>query len=263
MKKMKILLIIIVVITCAGTNVSGIIIFDSDDVIQHGDFYTEQILVYDASSDFPTTLEMTGGVINGRVFCYDRSTFSVSDGQIHSGLYSYENSTINISGWGDISDDLIAYDLSTINIYAESPVRRLRSRDQSVVNISGGYVAELEGYSQSTINIAGGSIDLVVCYGDNISNIGGGEIGYLYAEDSSIINIYGYGFAYEHYEGIVPGREGYLTGFWQDGTAFTISLATGNDVTYDHLNLHVVPEPGTVFLLGFGCLALRRRRVLR
>ena len=257
--KKWVLLVSIVVITCTVSNLSAVIIFDSDAVIQGVDYYTERVLVCDGSSDFSTTLEMTSGVVLKGLSSYDKSTVNVSGGQIHSGLYSYESSTINVSGWGEISGDLIAYDLSTTNVYG-GVLSELSSCNQSVINISGGYVSELEGYDQSTINIAGGFVNLAAGYGNNITNIWGGEIFGLYAEDSSIINIYGYGFAYDHYDGPIPEREGYLTGFWQNGTAFTISLAKGNDVTYNHLNLHIIPEPATILLLALGSLALIRRR---
>jgi len=69
-----------------------------------------------------------------------------------------------------------------------------------------------------------------------------------YFSESSTVNIYGYGFNY---------GSNRLTGFLSDSSSFMFNeLPFGQ---YSHMNLVVIPEPGTVFLLGSGALWLRKR----
>jgi len=52
-----------------------------------------------------------------------------------------------------------------------------------------------------------------------------------------------------------------LTGHWGDSSTFSINLIDiGTVPTYDYIEFHIIPEPGSVLLLGLGALILRTRR---
>jgi hypothetical protein len=51
-----------------------------------------------------------------------------------------------------------------------------------------------------------------------------------------------------------------LTGVWEDYSEFSIQLLNiGTIPTYDQIEFHIIPEPGTIVLLGLGGFFLKRR----
>ena len=161
-----------------------------------------------------------------------------------------------IIGPGDIFDVVTVYDTppdnTTVHMFGGS-VYRFRTYGSSTVNIHGG---ELEQgcvtWESSTMNIYGGTVmlDTPLFTDSSTLNIYGGDVrmGQPYAEDSSTINIYGYDFSES------PAFS--LTGFLSDGSPFEFI-----ELTYaqSHINLIVIPEPTTLFLLVIGSFLLRKR----
>lgn len=105
----------------------------------------------------------------------------------------------------------------------------------------------------STVSIYGGSMTFhsLAVSDSGTLNIYAGDLLFgnsPYFSESSTVNIYGYGFNY---------GSNRLTGFLSDSSSFMFNeLPFGQ---YSHMNLVVIPEPGTVFLLGSGALWLRKR----
>jgi len=121
--------------------------------------------------------------------------------------------------------------------------------------VGGVWRMSVSAYSELTIN--GGEFYEIVCDDESILNLHGGQIlgSLTVAEDPTAwIHIYGYGFNNDPFGGSP------LTGFWADGTPFSINLIDDTIPTYDQIVFHIIPEPGTMLLLGLGGLLLRKRK---
>jgi hypothetical protein len=160
----------------------------------------------------------------------------IQDGDSYEGVFVYGNNTIVEVKGGNIGK-LFSYNRSTVNIKG-GHVTNAQSYDQSTINISGGTVrVSNTGEAGSTINITGGTFWNIESGSGNL-NMSGGLIeglGIFAATGDGKINIYGYGFEYQPMPGQYDGR---LTGFWQDGTPFSIDLRPG---AYQLVTLHEVP----------------------
>jgi len=235
MKKMSDLLVFIVMIGCFSPSLYAVVIINSDIVIQEADIYNEDIEIY----DYPpgkTTVLMTGGVLTLGFNSYDSSTVNVWAGNIWGVVNTFDNSTINIIGGTHTSFEI---------------------NNQSEIKLNGGYVTGLCGYDQSTLFITGGKSESLGGFNQSIIHLSGGLImKTMFMKDSSIINIYGYDFHYDPFAGHYDS--GQLTGYWANGTAFSIDCF--DNTTYNHVVFHVIPEPGTVLLFMLGGVVFLKKR---
>ena len=173
-------------------------------------------------SQYTGTLSVQSGDSYAHTYIWNDAELDMTGGSLQS-LDMLNSSTADISG-GNITEGVYAWDNSTVDISDGFIGWNLDASDLSVVNLYGGVITD-----------------------------------WLYATDSSVVNIFGYGFNYDSEAGDWNG--GQLTGFWLDDSPFTIDLLDNIDIdsTYnDHVNL--VPEPGSLLLIGVGGLFLRRKR---
>jgi len=126
------------------------------------------------------------------------------------------------------------------------------------VNISGNASVGMATSGGSGIfNIYGGTIDQLTANGNSVVNLMGGTYAtYIGAELSTRINVFGYDLAKTN----TGGTYGYgqITGFWQDGSSFTINLAGSGA----YLVTNLIPEPTTFLLFGIGTFLLRQSKLL-
>jgi len=163
---------------------------------------------------------------------------------------AYNQSTINVSG-GTIYT-LNSYDASTVNVTG-GHVSTLDARESSTANVSGGYVYTLwasdsatamlyedataftvGAHDSATVTMLGGTTEYLGAIGGGTVNLHGGNIlDSLGAGISSTLNVYGRDLV----KAAEGGRYGYgqVSGFWSDGTEFTIDL-NGSE-TYSHISL--------------------------
>jgi len=258
MKKGVIFLMVIAIVSCITTTLKASredITFTENGVIQECDQYV-QVFVHGTLPDI-TTIEMTGGEV-GALFIYGCSVVNISGGTVSTQFYSFHPEN------NDGDDLFICPPLFGVNLFGHSTVNisggsieSLRCEDWSTVNISGGSV-RLVFSDYSTVNISGGSVRLVAWheftpwgqeYEDNSHlHVSGGQIlGGVLLEGNATMEIYGYGFDYDpdggdsdHPKFSTGGR---LTGFWRDGTAFSINFQDFfQHHSYDKVILHEIPE---------------------
>jgi hypothetical protein len=196
-----------------------------------------------------TVVDMSGGQIGsldsfGGLKTYDSSIFNMSGGQIigySSGFNSIsinDSSTFNVSGGTiDMYMDFVVYGSANANISGGNVTAgRLKTSPDSVVNITGGILNfDLYGFDiRGELNIYRGLL--------NVENAG------IYPE--ATINIFGYGFDY------AIGQEGILTGYLSDNNFFTIKGISPSEYT----RFNLIPEPMSLFFLGFGLLIIRHHK---
>lgn len=211
----------------------------SDNSIIDGDDYLF-VDVYDTPPD-TTTLDVMGGHSHW-ITAHDESTINISGGTVVN-LENMELSTSNITG-GELYGEIWTYDQSTVNLI-DGDVNWIWSGGNSTVNLTGGESFAIRAQGNSHVNISDGQI-----------------IERLIAFESSIIDVFGYGFQYDPSGGDWDG--GQLIGLWQDGTPFSIDFdnwTEQNGIAYNHVNLHVVPEPATLAFFLTGVLLFQRRKM--
>ena len=153
-------------------------------------------------------------------------------------------------------------DTTTINILG-ARILTLDIFDSSIINVHEGSAMAVRAFNSSTFNFYNGDNIAIVALDSSTVNLFGGQIGSINALLDSEINVFGYDFEYIASENTDPrsiGNGGTLNGYWQNGNSFSILLHDTDNISYDHLNLIIVPEPCTVLLLGFGGLVLRKWR---
>ena len=166
----------------------------------------------------------------------------------------YSDATIDN---GDVYDVVSVYDtppdFTTVDMLGGS-IQSFHTYDSSIANMHDGEIGwGILSLNSSTVNLYAGTINLESLFVIDSStlNIYGGDLlvgnspGF---SESSTVNIYGYNFN----RGINE-----LTGFLSDGSAFAFKELPYDE--YSHMNLIIIPEPATVFLLALGALALKKR----
>jgi hypothetical protein len=188
---------------------------------------------------------------------------TIQEGEVYSYVGVYNDAEVNMTG-GDITDQLTAWNTSTVNLWGGF-VQGLVSVDSSSLNLLGNIeINGMEVHGSSVLNMNDGTVGVM-----EIDTLGGAYLrngvisDYLLA--NSTINIYGYGFAYDAGAGAHGG--GQLTGFWGNGTPFSFDLYAINSVpgagaidTWPYISLHEIPEPVTLVLFVLGTTILPRKR---
>ncbi len=211
-----------------------------------------KLMIYDSfNTGAQTVIDCYG---TGQVF----ETFDSSILNLHDGASFMDD------GWRDYN---WLHDTSTVNLYAGAQIgmtsmNMITLLDDSSLNVYGGTVwCLLVAEGSSVITLYDGSLDYGFGAGDfSTIHVYGGSIESPFGFDlplasTATLNFYGYGFTYERIQS-PDWSFGRLSGFDLDG----------NPVVYDgipdpaeHPNIHFIPEPGTILLLGLGGLMIRKK----
>jgi hypothetical protein len=228
-------------------------VFRHDYVVAGGESY-DSVTVYEAP-DERTTIEFYG--LADYLTMHDSSTLNLHKGGKFESFGDgqstlYDSSTLNVFEGAAIGAGSAAnmdiYDSSTLNIYGGMVELLFCAHDSSTINLDDGSLGLLAGVADNSIlNVYGGSIDVF------LSNIS--------VSPTATVNIYGSAFEYTAHGRWMPPimdeNDGWwvsqLTGYGFDGDPITLWGLPDPD-THDNINL--IPEPGTLLLLGLGSAGL-------
>lgn len=181
------------------------------------------------------------GAAHGGIEHHFHSSGEINNGDNWGTVYVHNNNTV-VDMWGGYVEDLITEDSSTVNIY-------------------GGQITGGDGYGlekgigvwfSSTVNVRGGEICAINTSQSGTLNLFGGDIEVLTGNGiDGTINIYGTSLSITGNGGVYDG--GIVSGAWSDGTVFSIDMYGA----YSLIQLHEIPEPCTIILLGLGGLFVR------
>ena len=188
------------------------------------------------SPSSPNVGIVSGANIQERLYSFNSSTVTMSDGHIGYLAVTKDSSTMTIGG-GSV-DYLFAQDSSHVNLTGGNIGTEIHVENNSVVNIRGGVVGQGL-YAFGYLN-TGGTFNI---YGKNLS--------------AKLINS-AYNTYYTQYA---------LSGTLQDGTAYSnlnLIVQNGTGARFNLFNSTTVPAPGSLVtaLIGVvpGVLVLRRRK---
>jgi len=224
--KNLILIMCVVLMTGAVASKAESIVFTESGEILEGEVWD----MVDIFGD-DTIVDMSGGSVD-YISTFDSSTLNMIGGRAEMG--AFDTSTINIFS-GNLSG-AVAWDNAEVNLFDCDYSLDLSVGGSGIANMTGGTVEYLSAGGSGIINLFAGLVT------DSLN-----------AWDSAAVNVYGYDLS----KTITGGVYGYgqMSGFWLDDTAFTIDFSTAE--TYSHINL--VPEPGTLILMGLGMMIMKRR----
>jgi len=245
--------------------------FTSDGVIQKGDMYGI-VRVYD-TPPARTTVNMTDGVvINLNVF--DCTNFVITGGVVVY-LQGYNSSTIDVWGGsiGTYGQSMNIYDSTTLNVYGGLIGAALSSSELLLHNTStlkidmaaGGIPAITVAMDSSIVNLYRGQLTYFNAGDSSTLNIYGGEIPSFWAHSSATVNVYGTNFLYNPHWWWADDNPIWGTGWVSKLTAIGVEGVPieihGIADPATSSNIHLIPEPGTLMLMGIGgCVVLGTKK---
>ena len=195
----------------------------------------------------------------GFVTVNNDATATITGGSIHW-LTGNNRSELTLNG-GTVTN-LMTNDTSAAVIEDVYSYGEFWTHGDSSLVMNGGEVHWISTFGNSSVVLSEGLLEGLFSEDQSSVEIRGGSITTrLVAYESSVIDIYGYDFDYNSLGG--QWNEGQLKGYWENGVPFSIDLLNWkreNGITYDHINLHIVPEPSILVLLAVGGLFLRHRK---
>jgi hypothetical protein len=232
-KMKKFLIILLICLSVGHVACATVTYITSDATIKDGDVYNG-VVIQDSPPNH-TTVNMTGGTVYEGLDVLDSATFNFSGGQ--AGIGAFDRSTVNITG--GIASVGVGGN-ATANIFNNANVAMATAGGLGTLNVYGGTIGLLSADESS---------------GPPVINIYGGTItDYILVYLPATVNVFGYDLAKTSTGGTYGA--GQVTGFWLDGSPFTINL--GYSDVYSAINL--IPEPSTLLLLGAGAFLLRKPR---
>lgn len=250
--------VVIFTFLITSTSLADDLYIYSDAVVPDTGYY-DTVYVHDTPPS-NTTVEFYGQA--EKLQTNDSSTFNIHEDGYFSGSLDnyiadlYDSSTVNVYSAGGFSYGsggiIRVHDSATLNVLGGSVSAFTSLQNSSQANMYSGYIFSLGLYSSSVFNMYGGRVDTFM-------------YNYSYSDPNITINIYGSDFTYTPYGELreLPGEQVWISKLTGTGLY-------GNSITYYgipdpsiHPNIHLIPEPATLFFVGLGILGLRVKRTKR
>lgn len=240
----KTILVVFVCVLLAAVNVASATVYYS------GYYYIDYELNENASLRNSTIFELVDGGIMEYFWARDNSKVTMSGGLVTQDIRAYNDAEIDISG-GNILDSLYGYDTSTLSMSGGSVSGKLLSGYESHIDYSGGAVGELiRVLNNGRIDIFGLSFTVYSNdYVDGVQLQDGDNL-----LEYATLAMYPNGHLYHSCR---------IVGTLEDRLSIDNIVQINNLAPWEgsaNIYVHIIPEPGTLLLLGLGGLMLRRRK---
>lgn len=188
---------------------------------------------------------------------------------IAMGVFDFTiSSGYHVTQWLEGDESLLMTGGGTIGIEAKDS-SYVEVENTTPLQYTGG-IGSIGLTNNSMMNYYGGEANTLRLYQNAIAVLQGGSIDHIWSYQRPLGGDYPPSYWDKHitikHSGELPELTGnILTGFWGDGSAFSVELHNPDPAKYNsvmsNIEFVLVPEPVTLLLLGLGSLFLRKRKL--